>query len=201
MAGRRSLFAATLFRLLRLLRHGDRSGADAEHPLSGPFRSPYKARNIIEYWQRWHISLTQYLMQYLYNPLALWLTRRRIARGAAVDRRGRASFRGFTELVAVPTTVTIVLAGVWHGSGLTFFVFGVMHPAYLVVNHAWRALGKAARAAGRSGAVWRVALTYGASWRDQWCSARPHCKRRAEFSPACWGCTAWRPTGRSCGSR
>ena len=124
------------------------------------FDSPYKARNIIEYWQRWHISLTQYLMQYLYNPLALWLTRRRIARGAAVDRRGRASFRGFTELVAVPTTVTIVLAGVWHGSGLTFFVFGVMHAAYLVVNHAWRALGKTARAAGRSGAVWRVALTY-----------------------------------------
>ena len=125
------------------------------------FDSPYKARNIIDYWQRWHISLTQYLMQYLYTPLALWFTRRRLARGARVDRRGRASIRGFAELVAIPTTITIVAVGVWHGSGLTFFVFGVMHAVYLIVNHVWRLVRGTAREAGRSGAVLQVALTYG----------------------------------------
>ncbi len=125
------------------------------------FDSPYKARNIIDYWQRWHISLTHYLMQYLYTPLALWFTRRRLARGARIDRRGRASISGFTELVAVPTTVTIVLAGVWHGSGITFFVFGAMHALYLIVNHLWRMLRGTAREAERSGALLQVALTYG----------------------------------------
>jgi alginate O-acetyltransferase complex protein AlgI len=66
------------------------------------FNSPYKARSVIDYWQRWHITLTRYLTVYLYNPLALWLTRRRIACGRGIDRRARASWPGFANLVACP---------------------------------------------------------------------------------------------------
>lgn len=102
------------------------------------FNSPYKSCSIIDYWQRWHITLTRYLTIYLYNPLALSLTRRRIARRRAVDRQARASWAGFANLVALPTAITITLAGIWHGSGVTFLAFGLMHAIFLIVNHAWR---------------------------------------------------------------
>ena len=52
------------------------------------FNSPYKAASIIEYWQRWHMTLTRYLTLYLYNPIALAATRRRVARGLPITRKG-----------------------------------------------------------------------------------------------------------------
>jgi len=124
------------------------------------FNSPYKAQSVIDYWQRWHITLTRYLTIYVYNPLSVWLTRRRVARGGAINRRARASLSGFTNLVALPTVVTISLAGIWHGSGLVFLVFGLMHAVYLIVNHAWRLRHGVRAANGRAAVVARVALTY-----------------------------------------
>ena len=50
------------------------------------FNSPYKATNIIAFWQRWHMTLTRYLTLYLYNPIALWVTRRRAAAGQPIAR-------------------------------------------------------------------------------------------------------------------
>ena len=102
------------------------------------FNSPYRAESIIDYWQRWHMTLTRWLTLYLYNPLALRMTRRRAAQGRPIDRAARATPRGFAEMIALPTMITIGLAGVWHGSGLTFLVFGLLHGMYLCVNHAWR---------------------------------------------------------------
>ena len=102
------------------------------------FNSPYKARNIIDFWQRWHMTLTRYLTLYLYNPMALWVTRRRIARGAPILARDSKTVGGFVTMIAIPTLITIVLAGVWHGAGLTFLIFGLLHGLYLIVNHAWR---------------------------------------------------------------
>ncbi len=123
------------------------------------FNSPYKSQSVIEYWQRWHMTLTRYLTMYLYNPIALCITRRRVARGLAVNRQGQATAGGFASMVLLPIWVTLALAGVWHGSGATFLVFGLLHAAYLSVNHAWRLfrphpLGQSATAVGR------VVLTY-----------------------------------------
>ena len=50
------------------------------------FHSPYQAQSVIDYWQRWHMTLTRWLMLYLYNPLALRISRRRAARGLPIDR-------------------------------------------------------------------------------------------------------------------
>jgi D-alanyl-lipoteichoic acid acyltransferase DltB (MBOAT superfamily) len=105
------------------------------------FNSPYKARCIIDFWQRWHMTLTRYLTLYLYNPLALYMTRRRLARGLSVSRKATANFRGFATLIAVPMAVTMGLAGIWHGAGLQFLVFGLLHAFYLTANHAWRVFG------------------------------------------------------------
>ena len=68
--GRRArLHVPALLRFLRLLGHGDRPVAHVRHPLPLNFDSPYKARNIIEFWRRWHMTLSRFLRDYLYIPL------------------------------------------------------------------------------------------------------------------------------------
>ncbi len=102
------------------------------------FSSPYKATNIIDFWQRWHMTLTRYINLYIYNPLALTITRWRVAHGLKSSRKAMATPKGFLALIAMPTTVTLFLAGVWHGAGPQFIVFGLLHALYLCINHAWR---------------------------------------------------------------
>ena len=105
------------------------------------FDSPLKARSIIDFWLRWHMTLTRFLTAYLYNPLVLWLTRRRAARGKAV-LRGRATTVGaFMALLAGPTLLTMLVSGVWHGAGYLFVLWGLLHGVYLSINHAWRIFG------------------------------------------------------------
>ncbi len=125
------------------------------------FHSPYQAQSVIDYWQRWHMTLTRWLMAYLYNPLALRISRRRAARGLPIDRAARSTLRGFTTIAALPTMVTIGLAGVWHGSAFTFVVFGLLHGAYLCINHAWRLWQPGPRSGAWHVVAARVALTYG----------------------------------------
>jgi alginate O-acetyltransferase complex protein AlgI len=82
------------------------------------FFSPYKATSIIEFWSRWHISLSRFLRDYLYIPLG-------------GNRKG--SFRRYFNLMA-----TMLIGGLWHGAGWTFVVWGGVHGAYLTINHALR---------------------------------------------------------------
>ena len=84
------------------------------------FNSPYKATSIIDFWQRWHMTLTRYLNLYLYNPIALSISRRRMAVGKPVSKQATKTMAGFASMVAFPTLVTMTLAGIWHGAGLSF---------------------------------------------------------------------------------
>jgi len=102
------------------------------------FNSPYKASGMIDYWQRWHMTLTRFLTLYVYNPIALGAGRRRAAKGKKISRKALATPQGFLSLLFFPTMVTMFLAGVWHGAGLQFLVFGLLHGSYLCINHAWR---------------------------------------------------------------
>ena len=102
------------------------------------FSSPYKARNIIDFWQRWHMTLTQYITSYVYTPMQFSITRRRRLAGKPVTRKAQATAEGFFHMVALPTTLSMFIAGIWHGAGLQFLVFGVLHGVYLTVAHAWR---------------------------------------------------------------
>jgi alginate O-acetyltransferase complex protein AlgI len=104
------------------------------------FDSPYKARNIIEFWSRWHMTLTRFLTAYIYNPISLSLNRARLRKGKPILRRGKTSLGAFANLVAMPMIVTMFLAGLWHGAGWQFIVFGLLHGFYLTVNHGWRTL-------------------------------------------------------------
>jgi alginate O-acetyltransferase complex protein AlgI len=84
------------------------------------FRSPYKARNIIEFWRRWHVSLSTFLRDYLYIPLG-------------GNRRG--PLRRYVNLF-----LTMLLGGLWHGAAWTFVAWGALHGTYLIINHAFRRL-------------------------------------------------------------
>ncbi|MEW8264271.1 MAG: MBOAT family protein [Candidatus Thiodiazotropha taylori] len=82
------------------------------------FNSPYKATSIIDFWRRWHITLSRFLRDYLYFTLGgnkMGLVRR------------------YANLF-----ITMLLGGIWHGAGWTFVFWGMLHGFYLMVNHAWR---------------------------------------------------------------
>lgn len=102
------------------------------------FASPYKSRNIIDFWQRWHMTLTRYITVYLYNPISLWVSRQRAQRGMKISRKAMATPSGFAMMIGLPTLVSLFIAGVWHGAGLQFIIFGLLHALYLTTNHAWR---------------------------------------------------------------
>lgn len=102
------------------------------------FNSPYKATSIIDFWARWHITLTRYLTAYLYYPVAMAVSRWRTDRNLPVGAAGVMTPGGFAATIVLPTVFTMALAGVWHGAGLQFLIFGLLHAGYLSINHAWR---------------------------------------------------------------
>lgn len=127
------------------------------------FASPYRASSIIEFWSRWHMTLTRFLTSYIYNPIVMALTRRRMERGKPLFNRNKPALEPFLVLVAMPTIITMTIAGVWHGAGWTFLVFGVWHGLMLAVNHGWRATRKTfgwTRSYGVAGRLVAVVLTF-----------------------------------------
>jgi alginate O-acetyltransferase complex protein AlgI len=102
------------------------------------FNSPLRASSIIDFWLRWHITLSRFLTAYIYNPLLLRLTRWRTARGKPPLNPRNATVGGFLTLIGFPTLITMFISGLWHGAGYTFIVWGVLHGVFLIVNHGWR---------------------------------------------------------------
>ena len=106
------------------------------------FNSPYKADSIIEFWRRWHMTLSRFLRDYLY-----------IALGG--NRHG--PLRRYLNLGA-----TMLLGGLWHGAGWNFVIWGALHGAYLMINHGWSALAGAAgwSSTGRPWQLASILLTF-----------------------------------------
>jgi D-alanyl-lipoteichoic acid acyltransferase DltB (MBOAT superfamily) len=102
------------------------------------FDSPLRASSIIDFWLRWHMTLTRFLTAYLYNPLTLRLTRRQLAKGRPGFGARNATAGTFVYLLMFPTVVTMSISGLWHGAGYGFVVWGLLHGFYLTINHGWR---------------------------------------------------------------
>ena len=119
------------------------------------FDQPYRARSVIEYWQRWHMSLTRFLMNTVHAPMTLAILRRRRRLAQPINTRAQRSLSGFTTMIAAPLFITMVLIALWHGATWPFLVFGLLHAGFPVVNHAWRLAG-----APKLPAAAAVALTY-----------------------------------------
>lgn len=84
------------------------------------FNAPFRATNIIDYWKRWHMTLTNFITTYLYTPMI---------RAMAKPTFGKAMLATF---------LAMLIAGLWHGANSTFIVFGGIHGAALVVNQIWK---------------------------------------------------------------
>jgi D-alanyl-lipoteichoic acid acyltransferase DltB (MBOAT superfamily) len=102
------------------------------------FDSPFKARNIIDFWSRWHMTLTRFVTAYIYNPIVVRMTRWRARKGLPLPKRGRATPGAFVTLIALPTILSMFIIGMWHGAGWQFGVFGLLHGVYITINHGWR---------------------------------------------------------------
>ena len=102
------------------------------------FNSPLKASSIIDFWLRWHMTLTRFLTAYIFNPLTLWLTRRRAAKRRPGIVGTRTTVGAFCYLLMFPILLTMFISGLWHGAGYGFIVWGLIHGLYLTINHAWR---------------------------------------------------------------
>ena len=104
------------------------------------FNSPLRASSIIDFWLRWHMTLTRFLTAYIYNPLALRAARRRAARGLPAFGGRSTTTVAFLEVLTVPVIVTMFVSGVWHGAGYLFILWGLLHGVYITINHGWRTL-------------------------------------------------------------
>ena len=108
------------------------------------FHSPYKAVNIADLWNRWHMTLSRFLRDYVFVPLG--------GQRKSVWRR------------CASVMITMFLCGLWHGAGWTYIVFGLLHGVYLCVNQGWRMLrkrlGQDRKHPTRAGTVAAIALTY-----------------------------------------
>jgi D-alanyl-lipoteichoic acid acyltransferase DltB (MBOAT superfamily) len=102
------------------------------------FNSPFKSRSVIEFWSRWHISLTRFLTDYIYTPIVLQLTRARTTKGRSTLRGRRSTITAIATLVAAPTMITMIISGLWHGTGWQFVIWGAAHGTFLTINQIWR---------------------------------------------------------------
>jgi D-alanyl-lipoteichoic acid acyltransferase DltB (MBOAT superfamily) len=84
------------------------------------FSSPYQATSIIEFWQRWHMTLSRFLRDFVYIPLG-------------GNRQG--PMRRDAHVM-----MTMLLCGLWHGAGWTYVAWGAWHGVLLIINRRWRSV-------------------------------------------------------------
>jgi alginate O-acetyltransferase complex protein AlgI len=102
------------------------------------FNSPYKSLSIIEFWRRWHMTLSRFLKDYVYIPMG-------------GSQKG--SKRRYVNLLT-----TMLLGGLWHGAGWSFVIWGGFHGTYLIINHGWHVLVRYfSLQRFQEGPIWRVA--------------------------------------------
>ncbi|MBX7114035.1 MAG: MBOAT family protein [Myxococcaceae bacterium] len=109
--------------------------------LPANFDSPYKAHNIIDFWRRWHMTLSRFLRNYLYIPLG-------------GNRGGKT--RRYVNLM-----LTMLLGGLWHGAGWGFVIWGGLNGIFLVINNLFRSWRGANKENTPEGPFWLVELSGG----------------------------------------
>ena len=84
------------------------------------FNSPLKSKSVIEFWTRWHMTLSQFITTYVFTPI--------------VRSMPKINFQ--TTMIA--TVMAMFISGIWHGAGWTFILYGIFHGLALVINHVWK---------------------------------------------------------------
>jgi D-alanyl-lipoteichoic acid acyltransferase DltB (MBOAT superfamily) len=100
------------------------------------FNSPLRATNVVDFWRRWHITMTRFFTDYVYTPLATKLMRRSMSGGHSAALR-------VLLVLCLPVLVTFLLVGLWHGAGWGFVLWGAFQGVAMAINLIWRELATA----------------------------------------------------------
>lgn len=84
------------------------------------FNSPYKAANIFEFWNRWHMTFARFMRNHVYIPLVR-------------NKRLKISHQ-------IGLIISVLLGGLWHGANWTFVIWGGLHASFMLINHAWHVI-------------------------------------------------------------
>ena len=85
------------------------------------FQQPYHAQSIVDFWRRWHISLYNWLRDYIFYPISRAL------------HRSSMNFNSSLSLI-IPPMATMLASGLWHGTDWTFIVWGALHGLFMVIS-------------------------------------------------------------------
>lgn len=94
------------------------------------FFSPFKSKNISEFWMCWHITLSKLVRNYVYYPISIFLSRKAIE-----NNFSKIIF--FLFSVMIPTLISFLLIGFWHGAGWNFILFGLINGFYIIIYNIW----------------------------------------------------------------
>lgn len=106
------------------------------------FKSPYKATSISEFWSRWHMTLTRWLMDYLFWPIALRLS-------AVIKAEKWAGLRTDKIIPVAASMITFLICGLWHGAAWGFIIWGALHGAAVSLERVLRLPQKVKKTRGR----------------------------------------------------
>ncbi len=93
------------------------------------FNSPFKSRNIIEFWKKWHITLSRFINDYLFTNIAMFFLRFSMVK--------KLNNFNFLLSILLPVLITFSLSGLWHGASWNFLLWGTLHGMYIVICYSW----------------------------------------------------------------
>jgi D-alanyl-lipoteichoic acid acyltransferase DltB (MBOAT superfamily) len=91
-------------------------------PVAENFDNPFAARNVKDFWNRWHITLSTWMRDVVFSPLSKYLV-------------GKSGIARANHAIALTIVIVFLLVGIWHGVGWNFAAFGAMHALGVVANH------------------------------------------------------------------
>lgn len=115
--------------------------------LTENFNRPYLARNISDFWRRWHVSFSRWILDYIFKPLQI-------------------QFRGWGKWgTSIALLITFFVSGLWHGANWTFIVWGLLHGVYMVLSSLYAPLRKKIYkrlnlTKSHLAAIWQILLTF-----------------------------------------
>ena len=97
------------------------------------FNSPFKSTNISDFWRAWHMTMTRFFTTYIYTPMAV-----RAMRSGLERKQG--ALAAYISTGAIPAITTFLVAGIWHGAGWTFAIYGLIHGVAVATYVGWSRL-------------------------------------------------------------
>jgi D-alanyl-lipoteichoic acid acyltransferase DltB (MBOAT superfamily) len=91
-------------------------------PVPENFENPFAARNVKDFWNRWHITLSIWMRDVVFSPLSKFLV-------------GKFGIRRADHAIALAIAIVFLLVGIWHGAGWNFVAYGAAHALGVVANH------------------------------------------------------------------